>query len=133
MNELAKSWGPQQQQRSRETPSPQQLREWYVGRQGSGGTGPCTYVLRTGDRTGEHFGGLHAAQRYFGRLTDAWCAQFPDATEIPRWHDLLRSGVAIFDLDFDAILAAMYSERNNCPHVHVSRHEWALVAMVIKP
>ncbi|CAI7778434.1 unnamed protein product, partial [Closterium sp. NIES-53] len=34
---------------------------------------------------------------------------FPDATEIPRWHDLLRSGVAIFDLDFDAILAAMYA------------------------
>ncbi|CAI7771096.1 unnamed protein product, partial [Closterium sp. NIES-54] len=34
---------------------------------------------------------------------------FPDATEIPGWHDLLRSGVAIFDLDFDAILAAMYA------------------------
>ncbi|CAI7880346.1 unnamed protein product, partial [Closterium sp. NIES-54] len=34
---------------------------------------------------------------------------FPDATEIPRWSDLLRSGVAIFDLDFDAILAAMYA------------------------
>ncbi|CAI7832989.1 unnamed protein product, partial [Closterium sp. NIES-54] len=98
-----------QQQRSRETPSPQQLREWYAGRQGSGGTGPCTYVLRTGDRSGEQCGGLHATQRCFGRLTDAWCAQFPDATEIPRWHDLLRSGVAVFDLDFDAILAAMYA------------------------
>ncbi|CAI7762105.1 unnamed protein product [Closterium sp. NIES-53] len=85
------------------------LREWYAGRQGSGGTGPCTYVLRTGDRTGEQCGGLHATQRCFGRLTDAWCAQFPDATEIPRWHDLLRSGVAIFDLEFDAILAAMYA------------------------
>ncbi|CAI7931064.1 unnamed protein product [Closterium sp. NIES-54] len=35
--------------------------------------------------------------------------EFPDATEIPRWHDLLRSGVVIFDLDFDAILAAMYA------------------------
>ncbi|CAI7900174.1 unnamed protein product, partial [Closterium sp. NIES-54] len=34
---------------------------------------------------------------------------FPDATEIPRWGDLFRSGVAIFDLDFDAILAAMYA------------------------
>ncbi|CAI7912309.1 unnamed protein product [Closterium sp. NIES-53] len=82
---------------------------WYAGRQGSGGTGPCTYVLRIGDRTGEQCGGLHATQRCFRRLTDAWCAQFPDATEIPRWHDLLRSGVAIFDLDFDAILAAMYA------------------------
>ncbi|CAI7888294.1 unnamed protein product [Closterium sp. NIES-54] len=82
---------------------------WYAGRQGSGGTGPCTYVLRTGDRAEEKCGGLHATQRCFGRLTDAWCAQFLDATEIPRWHDLLRSGVAIFDLDFDAILAAMYA------------------------
>ncbi|CAI7793658.1 unnamed protein product, partial [Closterium sp. NIES-54] len=54
-------------------------------------------------------GGLHATQRCFGRLTDAWRAHFPDATEIPRWGDLLRSGVAIFDLDFDAILAAMYA------------------------
>ncbi|CAI7849590.1 unnamed protein product [Closterium sp. NIES-53] len=40
----------QQQQRSRETPSPQQLREWYARRQRGGGTGPCTYVHRTGDR-----------------------------------------------------------------------------------
>ncbi|CAI7789089.1 unnamed protein product [Closterium sp. NIES-54] len=63
----------QQQQRNRETPSPQQLREWYAGRQRGGGTGPCTYVLRTGDRAGE------------------------------------QAGVAIFDLDYDAILAAMYA------------------------
>ncbi|CAI7735906.1 unnamed protein product, partial [Closterium sp. NIES-53] len=34
---------------------------------------------------------------------------FPDATEIPRWGDLSRVGVAIFDLDYDAILAAMYA------------------------
>ncbi|CAI7919228.1 unnamed protein product, partial [Closterium sp. NIES-54] len=100
--------GPQHQPRSRETPSPQQLREWYPGRQGSGGAGPCAYVLRTGDNTGEQCGGQHATQRCFGRLTDAWRTQFPDATEIPRWGDLLKSGVAIFDLDFDAILAAMY-------------------------
>ncbi|CAI7819282.1 unnamed protein product, partial [Closterium sp. NIES-53] len=57
----------QQQQRSAETPSPQQLCECYAGRQRGGGAGPCTYVLRTGDRT------------------------------------------AIFDLDYDAILAAMYA------------------------
>ncbi|CAI7750951.1 unnamed protein product [Closterium sp. NIES-53] len=98
----------QQQQRSRETPSPQQLREWYAGRQRGGGAGPCTYVLRTGDRTGEQCGGLHSTQRCFGRLTDAWRHQFPDATEIPRWGDLSRAGVAVFDLDYDAILAAMY-------------------------
>ncbi|CAI7886862.1 unnamed protein product [Closterium sp. NIES-54] len=101
--------GPQHQSRSRETPSPQQLREWFAGRQGSGGAGPCTYVLHTGDRTGEQCGGLHATQRCFSRLTDAWRSQFPDATKIPHWGDLLKSGVAIFDLDFDAILAAMYA------------------------
>ncbi|CAI7754428.1 unnamed protein product [Closterium sp. NIES-54] len=30
-------------------------------------------------------------------------------TYIPRWGDLSRAGVAIFDLDYDAILAAMYA------------------------
>ncbi|CAI7890308.1 unnamed protein product [Closterium sp. NIES-54] len=108
----------QQQQRSREAPSPQQLREWYAGRQRGGGTGPCTYVLRTGDRAGEQCGGLHSTQRCFGRLTDSWRHQFPDATEIPRWGDLSRAGVAIFDLDYDAILAAMYalstSDEDDC-------------------
>ncbi|CAI7898219.1 unnamed protein product [Closterium sp. NIES-54] len=99
----------QQQQRSSETLSPQQLREWYTGRQRGGGTGPCTYVLHTGDRAGEQCGGLHSTQRCFGRLTNAWRHQFPDATEIPRWGDLSRAGVAIFDLDYDAILAAMYA------------------------
>ncbi|CAI7891507.1 unnamed protein product [Closterium sp. NIES-53] len=82
---------------------------WYAGRQRGGGAGPCTYVLRTGDRAGEQCGGLHSTQRCFGRLTDAWRHQFPDATEIPRWGDLSRAGVAIFDLDYDAILAAMYA------------------------
>ncbi|CAI7773307.1 unnamed protein product [Closterium sp. NIES-54] len=99
----------QQQPRSRETPSAQQLREWYAGRGRSGGVGPCTYVLRTGSRRGETCGLPHTAQHCFGRLTDAWRAQFPDAVELPRWGDLLRQNVAIFDLDFDAILAAMYA------------------------
>ncbi|CAI7882492.1 unnamed protein product [Closterium sp. NIES-53] len=99
----------QEQQRSRETPSSQQLRDWYAGRQRGGGAGPCTYVLRTGDRAGEQCGGLHSAQRCFGRLTDSWRHQFPGATEIPRWGDLSRAGVAIFDLDYDAIHAAMYA------------------------
>ncbi|CAI5990157.1 unnamed protein product [Closterium sp. NIES-65] len=43
----------QQLQHCRETLSPQQLCEWYAARQRGGGTGPCTYVLRTGDRAGE--------------------------------------------------------------------------------
>ncbi|CAI7850115.1 unnamed protein product, partial [Closterium sp. NIES-54] len=67
----------QEQQRSGETPSSQQLREWYTGRQRGGAAGPCTY--------------------------------FPGATKIPRWGDLSRAGVAVFDLDYDAILAAMYA------------------------
>ncbi|CAI7737323.1 unnamed protein product, partial [Closterium sp. NIES-54] len=54
-------------------------------------------------------GGPHSTQRCFGRLTDAWRHQFPDATEIPRWGDLSRAGVAVFDLDYDAILVAMYA------------------------
>ncbi|CAI6001461.1 unnamed protein product [Closterium sp. NIES-65] len=54
-------------------------------------------------------GGSHSTKRCFSRLTDAWRHQFPDATEIPRWGELSRAGVAIFDLDYDAILAAMYA------------------------
>ncbi|CAI7816443.1 unnamed protein product [Closterium sp. NIES-54] len=99
----------QQQQRTRETPSVQQLREWYAGRGRSGGAGPCSYVLRTGTRSGEVCGFPHTTQRCFGRLTDAWRAQFPDAIGLLRWHDLLLQNVPIFDLDFDAILAAMYA------------------------
>ncbi|CAI7826870.1 unnamed protein product [Closterium sp. NIES-54] len=57
----------QQQQRRSETPSPQQLREWFSQRGASGGSGSCPYA------------------------------------------ELLRSGAAIFDLDHDAILAAMYA------------------------
>ncbi|CAI7747303.1 unnamed protein product, partial [Closterium sp. NIES-53] len=75
----------------------------------SGVAGPCTYFLRIGGRRGETCGLPHTSQRYFGRLTNAWRAQFPDAVELPRWGDLLRQNVAIFDLDFDAILAAMYA------------------------
>ncbi|CAI7840625.1 unnamed protein product, partial [Closterium sp. NIES-53] len=72
--------GGQQQQRRSETQSPQQLREK-----------------------------LHTQHRYFSRLDDTWCAEFGDDVEIPHWADLLRSRIAIFDLDFDAILSAMYA------------------------
>ncbi|CAI7878061.1 unnamed protein product, partial [Closterium sp. NIES-54] len=34
---------------------------------------------------------------------------FPDATELPRWADLLRKNIDIFALDFDAILGAIYA------------------------
>ncbi|CAI7797997.1 unnamed protein product, partial [Closterium sp. NIES-53] len=87
----------QEQQCSGETPSSQQLREWYTSHQRGGAASPCTYVLRTGDRAGQQCGGQHSTQRCFGRLTDAWRHQFPGATEIPRWGDLSRAGVAVFD------------------------------------
>ncbi|CAI7894382.1 unnamed protein product [Closterium sp. NIES-53] len=57
----------QQQLRTRETPSVQQLREWYAGRGWSGGAGPCPYVLRTGTRIGEVCGLPHTTQRCFDR------------------------------------------------------------------
>ncbi|CAI7889281.1 unnamed protein product [Closterium sp. NIES-54] len=63
----------QRQQRRSETPSPQQLCEWFFQRGASGGSVSCPYVER------------------------------------PHWADLLRSGVANFDQDYDAILSAMYA------------------------
>ncbi|CAI7865471.1 unnamed protein product, partial [Closterium sp. NIES-53] len=51
----------------------------------------------------------HTQHRCFSRLDDAWHAEFGD--EVKRSHkaELLRSGVAIFDVDYDAILSAMYA------------------------
>ncbi|CAI7872640.1 unnamed protein product [Closterium sp. NIES-54] len=51
----------------------------------------------------------HTQHRFFSRLDDAWSAEFGDEAERPRWAELLRSRVAIFHLDYDAILAAMYA------------------------
>ncbi|CAI7916722.1 unnamed protein product [Closterium sp. NIES-53] len=73
----------QQQQRRSETLSPQQLRQ-------------------TCRRS-------HTQHRCFFRLDDAWRAEFGDDVKLPRWADLLRSRIALFDLDFDAILSAMYA------------------------
>ncbi|CAI7854754.1 unnamed protein product [Closterium sp. NIES-54] len=50
----------------------------------------------------------HTQHRCFSRLDDAWRTEFGDKAERPRWAELHRSGVAIFDLDYDAIQAAMY-------------------------
>ncbi|CAI7881841.1 unnamed protein product [Closterium sp. NIES-54] len=54
-------------------------------------------------------GKLHTQHRCFSRLDDPWRAEFGDDVELPRWADLPRSRIAIFDLDFDAILSAMYA------------------------
>ncbi|CAI7775553.1 unnamed protein product [Closterium sp. NIES-53] len=88
------------------------------GGTGGGGTGTrrvdsrgghCPYVIRTGVRASQTCGKLHTQHRCFSRLDDAWRAEFGDDVELPRWADLLRSRIAIFDLDFDAILSAMYA------------------------
>ncbi|CAI7922940.1 unnamed protein product [Closterium sp. NIES-54] len=99
----------QRQQRRSETLLPQQLREWLFQRGASGGSVSCPYVIRTGDRAGQTCGKPHTQHRCFSRLDDAWRAEFGDEVERPHWAELLRSGVAIFDLDCDAILSAMYA------------------------
>ncbi|CAI7740436.1 unnamed protein product [Closterium sp. NIES-54] len=81
------SGGGQQQQRRSQTQSSQQLR----------------------DLAGQTCGRFHPQHRCFSRLNDAWRAEFGEEVERPRWADLLRSRVALFDLDFDAILSAMYA------------------------
>ncbi|CAI7866709.1 unnamed protein product [Closterium sp. NIES-54] len=52
-------------------------------------------------------GKAHTQHRCFSRLDDARRAEFGDEVERPHWAELIRSGVAIFDLDYDAILSAM--------------------------
>ncbi|CAI7751934.1 unnamed protein product [Closterium sp. NIES-54] len=123
-------WGQQQQHRS-DTQTPQRLREWLVQRGAGEGSETCPYVIRTGARAGRsHYPhpphaeptthgaagasesgafGFHTKRRCFARLDDAWRTEFGDDVERPRWAELLRSGVAIFDLDFDVIISAMYA------------------------
>ncbi|CAI5474224.1 unnamed protein product [Closterium sp. Yama58-4] len=72
---------------------------------------------------------FHTQHRCFSRLDDAWREEMGEEVERPRWHELLRAGVDIFALDYDAIL----TERNYCPHAHILRPECALVAIVFKP
>ncbi|CAI7844343.1 unnamed protein product [Closterium sp. NIES-54] len=61
----------QQQQRRSETPSPQQLREWFSQRGASGGSGSCPSVIRTGDRAGQTCRKPHTQHRCFSSLEDA--------------------------------------------------------------
>ncbi|CAI7865815.1 unnamed protein product [Closterium sp. NIES-53] len=87
---------------------PRQLREWLYQHGPSPSPGRCPYVIRTGRRAGQTCGTPgHAESRCFAYLTDAWRTEFGDEAEIPPWLELLRSGVAVFALDYDAILTAM--------------------------
>ncbi|CAI7881514.1 unnamed protein product [Closterium sp. NIES-54] len=86
---------------------------------GSGGSGGSGGGGTGGSRTGARRGGFGGGQRQQQQrrsetqsptqLHDAWHAEFGDEVERPHWLDLLRPGVAIFDLDFDVILSAMYA------------------------
>ncbi|CAI7912865.1 unnamed protein product [Closterium sp. NIES-54] len=69
---------------------------------------PLPSSFLTGPRAGRQCTGFHSEQRCFARLSDAWRTKFPDAPEFPNRADLLRRDVPIFDLDYEAILAAMY-------------------------
>ncbi|CAI7821968.1 unnamed protein product, partial [Closterium sp. NIES-53] len=80
------------------------------GSSGGGGTGGGRSGPRRGGPSGgQTCGKFHTEHRCFSRLDDAWRAEFGDDVERPRWVELLRSGVAIFDLDYDAIISAMYA------------------------
>ncbi|CAI7897231.1 unnamed protein product [Closterium sp. NIES-54] len=93
----------------RQRQQPQQLHEWLFQRGASRGSVSCSYVIRTSDRAGQTCGNTHPQHRCFSRVDEAWRAEFGDEVERPHWAKLLRSGVAIFELDFDAILSAMYA------------------------
>ncbi|CAI7896739.1 unnamed protein product [Closterium sp. NIES-54] len=54
-------------------------------------------------------GRLHTQHHCFSHLDDAWRVEFGDDVELPCWADLLRSRNVVFDLEFDAILSAMYA------------------------
>ncbi|CAI5970021.1 unnamed protein product [Closterium sp. NIES-65] len=98
-----------QRQQQHQPLSSQKLREWFAQRGAAGSSGPCAYVIRTGDRTGQTCRRSHTQHRCFYHLTDAFRAEFPNALELPNWAELLRQNVDIFALDFDAILSAMYA------------------------
>ncbi|CAI7924386.1 unnamed protein product [Closterium sp. NIES-53] len=99
----------QQQQRPSETPTPQQLREWFAERGASGGSVRRPYVIRTCDRAGQTCRKFHTQHRCFSHLDVAWRAEFGAEAERPRLLEFLMSGVDIFAFDYDAILAAMYA------------------------
>ncbi|CAI7848479.1 unnamed protein product [Closterium sp. NIES-53] len=78
------------------------------GSGGGGGTGGGG-SSGSGDGSGGFGGSGDGNGGSGGNGNDTWHAEFGDEAERPRWAELLRSGVTIFDLDYDAILAAMYA------------------------
>ncbi|CAI7846659.1 unnamed protein product, partial [Closterium sp. NIES-53] len=77
----------QQQLRTRETLSVQQLRKWYAGRGRSGGVGPCSYVFRTGPHSGERLEGTgpFAVQYATHQINLQPRVSLPETTPTLRW------------------------------------------------
>ncbi|CAI7882158.1 unnamed protein product [Closterium sp. NIES-53] len=83
---------------------------WYAQRGESRSSARCLYVICTDHRAGQTCGAVgHTQSRCFSCLSDTWHAEFGDAAELPRWLELLRQGVDVFPLDYDAIPIAMYA------------------------
>ncbi|CAI7917378.1 unnamed protein product [Closterium sp. NIES-53] len=77
------------------------------GSKGSGGgrtSSRCGVV-----RWGVSGGGQMQLQRRPRKSLPPQQLQFGDAAELPRWLELLRQGVDIFALEYDAILTALYA------------------------
>ncbi|CAI7914491.1 unnamed protein product, partial [Closterium sp. NIES-53] len=77
------------------------------GGAGIGGGGIGAWRVDSGG--GQHQQQQRRSETQSTHLDDAWRAEFGDDAKLPRWADLLRSRIAIFDLEIDAILSAMYA------------------------
>ncbi|CAI7888441.1 unnamed protein product [Closterium sp. NIES-53] len=75
------------------------------GGSGSGGSGGG----RTGAQGGGSGGGQRQQQQRRSETPSPQQLHFGDEAERRRWTELLGFGIAIFDLDYDAILAPMYA------------------------
>ncbi|CAI7751871.1 unnamed protein product, partial [Closterium sp. NIES-53] len=77
---------------------------------GGGGSGGCGSGGSGGGSGGfGGGGGGSAGSGGSGGSGSGGSREFGDEAERPRWAELLRSGVAVFDLDYDYVLAAMYA------------------------
>ncbi|CAI7801955.1 unnamed protein product [Closterium sp. NIES-53] len=83
---------------------------WYALRGAFRSSACCPYVIRTADWAGQSCGTVgHTQTRCFSCLSNTWHAEFADTAELPRWLELLRQGVDVFALDYDAITTSMYA------------------------
>ncbi|CAI7768082.1 unnamed protein product [Closterium sp. NIES-53] len=81
-----------------------------VARGESRSSARCLYVIRTSAQAGQTCGTVdHTQSHSFSCLSDTWRAEFGAAAEPPRWLEMIRQGVDIFALDYDAIHTAMYA------------------------